>query len=97
MAASAEEAIAVLKENKIDVLVSDIGMPDVDGFELLRQIRQRQGEVGGVIPAIALTAFARAEDRMQAMLAGYNLHLSKPVEPKELVIAVASLAGRTGR
>ena len=94
-AASAAEALAMLAEKNVDVIISDIGMPVFDGYEFIRQVRARPPEQGGTVPAMALTAFARSEDRMRAMMAGYNLHLSKPIEPNELLIAVASLAGRT--
>jgi PAS domain S-box-containing protein len=79
-----------------DVLVSDIGMPDVDGYELLRRVRAMAPDAGGRVPAVALTAFARSEDRTRTMLAGYQVHLSKPFTPAELVATVASAAGRTG-
>jgi CheY-like chemotaxis protein len=75
-------------------LVSDIGMPDTDGFELLRRVRALGPAKGGKIPAIALTAFARSEDRTRALRAGFLVHISKPVEPAELVATVASVAGR---
>ena len=76
------------------MLVSDIGMPDVDGYELIRSIRQLPPERGGQMPALALTAFARSEDREQALLAGYQSHLAKPVEPAELAALIARLARR---
>jgi CheY-like chemotaxis protein len=79
-----------------NVLVSDIGMPGEDGYSLIRRIRLLDAERGGNVPAIALTAYARAEDRMKAVLAGFQMHLVKPVEGAELVTMVASLAGRTG-
>jgi CheY-like chemotaxis protein len=69
-------------------------MPDTDGFELLRRVRALGPEGGGRIPAIALTAFARSEDRTRALRAGFLVHVSKPVEPSELVATVASVAGR---
>ena len=72
-------------------------MPMMDGYALIKRVREKSKAEGGEIPAVALTAFARSEDRMRAMIAGYNLHLAKPIEPTELVVAVASLAGRTGR
>jgi len=96
-ATSAESALAAVQEEKPDVLLSDIGMPGVDGYELLRQIRLLPPEQGGRVPAIALTAFARSEDRTRSLLAGYLVHVSKPVEPRELVATVASLVGRTGQ
>jgi signal transduction histidine kinase/ActR/RegA family two-component response regulator len=96
VAAGADDALATLADQKVDVLISDIGMPGMDGYEFIRKLRARNAKEGGRVPAIALTAFARAEDRMRAMISGYNLHLSKPIEPTELIVAVASLAGRTG-
>ena len=77
------------------MLVSDIGMPDVDGYELLRRVRALGPARGGRLPAIALTAFARSEDRTRALHAGFQVHVAKPVEPSELVATVASIAGRT--
>jgi len=76
------------------VIVSDIGMPDKDGYQFMREVRSLSVEEGGATPAIALTAFARSEDRTRAMLAGYQVHVSKPIEPQELIATVASLAGR---
>jgi PAS domain S-box-containing protein len=93
-AGSAAEALAVLAAWRPDVLVSDIGMPEVDGYELVRKIRAISAENGGKIPAIALTAFARSEDRTRALRAGFTVHVSKPVDPAELVATVASVAGR---
>jgi CheY-like chemotaxis protein len=95
-AATAEEALATLAAQAADVVISDIGMPDVDGYELMRRVRALRDDTGGRIPAIALTAFARSEDRTRAMLAGYNAHLAKPIEPVELAATVASLTGLTG-
>jgi signal transduction histidine kinase len=95
-AASAAEAIALVEQYRPHVLVSDIGMPGVDGYELLRRVRALGADRGGRIPAIALTAFARSEDRTKALHVGYLAHVAKPVEPAELAITVASVAGRTG-
>ncbi|HEV2295078.1 MAG TPA: ATP-binding protein [Tepidisphaeraceae bacterium] len=95
-AGSADEAMTELDDHLPDVLVSDIGMPDVDGYELMRRIRSHHDESRRQVPAIALTAFARSEDRTRAMLAGFNVHLSKPIEPAELAATVGSLTGRTG-
>jgi PAS domain S-box-containing protein len=95
-AASAAEALPLLSSHRPHVLISDIGMPDIDGYEFLRRVRGLGHEQGGGIPAVALTAFARSEDRTRAVLAGYQMHLAKPVEPAELIAVVASLAGRTG-
>lgn len=100
---SAREALEAIKQCKPDVLVSDIGMPEQDGYFLIREVRlrERTGEIplspehGGKIPAAALTAYARAEDRMRAIQEGYQLHLPKPVEPAELATVVASLVGRS--
>ena len=92
--ASAEEALSALERERPHVLVSDIGMPDIDGYELLRRVRALGGGNGGAVPAVALTAFARPEDRLRALHAGYQMHVAKPVEPAELVAVVASLAGR---
>jgi CheY-like chemotaxis protein len=78
-----------------DVLVTDIGMPGEDSYALIRKIRARAPEHGGRVPAAALTAYARVEDRMRALSAGFQLHVPKPVEPAELATVVATLAGRT--
>jgi CheY-like chemotaxis protein len=96
-ASSAMEALRILDEWLPDVIISDIGMPSQDGYTLIRSIRTRPAERGGRIPAAALTAYARSEDRVKALAAGYQTHVSKPVDPAELVAIVASLAGRTGR
>jgi PAS domain S-box-containing protein len=77
-----------------DVLLSDIGMPGEDGYSLIRRVRALKPEQGGTVPAVALTAYARAEDRMKAILAGFQHHVAKPVEPAELITMVASLAAR---
>jgi len=92
---SASEAFEMIKREKFDVVISDIGMPDEDGFSLIGKIRDLPNEQGGNVPAIALTAYARAEDRVQMLRSGFQMHLAKPVEPAELVAAVANLAGRT--
>ncbi|HEU4596866.1 MAG TPA: CHASE domain-containing protein [Pyrinomonadaceae bacterium] len=94
LAASAAEAYVRLKETRPDVMVSDIGMPVVDGFELMRKIRALGADEGGRTPAAALTAYARPEDREQALAAGYQLHIAKPADPAELATLVAGLAGR---
>jgi PAS domain S-box-containing protein len=96
VAATAAEALRMVQNARPDLLVSDVGMPDTDGFELLKQIRALGAARGGRLPAIALTAFARSEDRTRALRAGFLVHVSKPVEPSELVATVASVAGRTG-
>jgi signal transduction histidine kinase/ActR/RegA family two-component response regulator len=96
-AGSAREALDVLKRERPTVLVSDIGMPGEDGYELIGKVRQLGDDGGGGTPAVALTAFAHPDDRRRALLAGFQVHLPKPVDPVELVAAVAALAGRTGR
>ncbi len=93
-ASGADEALELIESDKPDVLISDIGMPDVDGFELLRRLRAQPEERGGQLPVIALTAFAREEDRLRALEAGFSLHLTKPIELSSLVAAVAELSGR---
>ena len=95
-APDAATALSLVAEERPNVIVSDIGMPHVDGFELLRRIRALGAQRGGSIPAIALTAFARTEDRTRVLQAGFLVHVSKPVEPSELVATVATVAGRTG-
>jgi len=77
-----------------DVLVADIGMPEVDGYDLIRQVRARSLEKGGRIPAIALTAFAKTQDRLRVLSSGYQMHVPKPVQPDELITVVASVARR---
>jgi len=95
-AGTAEETLAAVERVRPHVLVSDIGMPHVDGYQLLRLVRGLGLARGGGLPAIALTAFARSEDRTRALHAGFLVHVSKPVEPAELMAAVASVVGRTG-
>jgi signal transduction histidine kinase/ActR/RegA family two-component response regulator len=94
-AGSAAAALKMLVEHKPQVLVSDIGMPSEDGFTLLSQIRSLPPEEGGNIPAVALTAYATEEDRQRTLASGFAEHLPKPVEPTDLVAAVASLAAST--
>ena len=84
-------ALELLKKHRFDILVSDIGMPDLDGYELMRRVRELDGSRPGPIPAIAVTAYARAEDRQRSLLAGYQMHLAKPIEARELVAGIASL------
>jgi PAS domain S-box-containing protein len=91
---SAPEAIEALAAAPPDVLLSDIGMPGEDGFSLIRRVRRLAPSSGGEVPAAALTAYTQAEDRRQALLAGYQLYLPKPIEPSELTAAIARLAGR---
>jgi len=95
-AASAAEAMQMLEQGPPDVLVSDIGMPGEDGYSLIGKVRAWEAQHGGRVPAIALTAYARVEDRVRALMAGFQVHVPKPIEPAELIAVVASLAGRTG-
>ena len=92
--ASCAEALRVIRDQQPDVLVSDIAMAGEDGYTLIRRLRQLEAEHGGHLPAIALTALARDEDRDRALSAGFQAHLAKPVEPAELTAVVASLARR---
>ena len=92
--ASSDEALRALQQFKPDVLVSDIGMPDEDGYALIRQVRMLDRKSGGNIPAIAVTGYTRDSDRNQALTAGFQLHLSKPIQPIELVAAIAKLCRR---
>jgi len=93
MAASAREAFAQFQDLTPNLLISDLGMPEVDGFELLDWVRHLKRDQGSQVPAIALTAFARSEDRLSALEAGFSTHISKPVEPSELIATVASVVG----
>jgi signal transduction histidine kinase/ActR/RegA family two-component response regulator len=92
-ASSAREALSALESGRFDVAVLDIGLPEVDGYGLLSAIRARSAEQQGSIPVIALTAYARAVDRTRSLQAGFQMHLSKPVQPSELAAAVQMLAG----
>lgn len=92
---SAFEAIEAIEQLKPDVLLSDIGMPEEDGYALIRKVRELEAEKGGQIRAIALTAFARDEDRRKAIQAGFHMHVPKPVEPTKLANTVANLVGQT--
>jgi CheY-like chemotaxis protein/two-component sensor histidine kinase len=93
-ASSAAEALKILMASKPALLISDIGMPGEDGYDLIRTVRALAEDDCGRVPAVALTAFARSEDRQRALLAGYQLHVAKPVEPSELLTVCASLVGR---
>ena len=90
------QAVELIRAGTFDVLVTDIGMPGEDGYALIREVRQLRQDKGVEMPAIALTAFARSDDRKRAILAGFQMHMAKPVEPSELVAMVANLAKRTG-
>ena len=90
-AATVSEALDVIKRERIDLLVSDIGMPEEDGYSLIRKLRALPAKEQASIPAIALTAFSGNEDRTRALLEGFNVHMAKPVEPGELLLALADL------
>ena len=96
-AASVREALSAFDDFLPDVLVSDVGMPDEDGYALIRQVRARDVSRGGSTPAIALTGYANPEDRARLLAAGFQVHVRKPVEPSEIVSAIASLAAIGGR
>jgi signal transduction histidine kinase/ActR/RegA family two-component response regulator len=96
-ASSAKEALDLVAAVRPDVIVSDIGMPECDGYEFIRDVRRLSAQEGGGTPAVALTAFARSEDRTRALMAGYQVHLAKPIEPQELLVTVSSVIGRTGK
>jgi CheY-like chemotaxis protein len=91
LASGAHEALAALDDGAFDLIVSDIGMPEVDGYALIRSVRALPSEIGRRVPAIALTAYARGEDRTAALRAGFDTHLTKPVEPTELLVVIATL------
>ncbi|MEG5170566.1 chemotaxis protein CheB [Microcoleus sp. B3-D7] len=93
---SARSAIVAMKENpgRYDLLISDIGMPEDDGYFLIREVRALAAEVGGEIPAVALTAYASDKERERAIEAGFQIHIAKPVEPDQIALIVANLAGR---
>jgi len=93
VAASAADAMKCLEHECPDLLLSDIGMPDEDGYSLIRRVRALPGECGGRVPAVALTAYARSEDRTRAMLAGFQNHVPKPIVPNELLAVLASFRG----
>ncbi len=92
--ASARKALDILGTERVDVLLSDIEMPGTDGYQLIKELRLRPSQQGGAVPAAALTAYARTEDRLRALRAGFQLHLPKPVQPAELITVVSSLAAR---
>ena len=90
-ASSALQAHKLLENYWPNLLISDISMPDEDGYEFIHRIRENESELGSRLPAIALTAHAKSEDRIRALTAGYQVHIPKPVDPAELVSVVASL------
>ena len=97
LADSAKEGICLFLGQAVEVLICDIGMPETDGYSLMRSIRMLSDDKKSEIPAIALTAYARLEDRRAAIRAGFQNHLAKPVEPAELLEIVHSLASRRSR
>jgi PAS domain S-box-containing protein len=97
LAASTDEALEAMDRAVPDVLVSDIAMPGSDGYALIRAVRARGRGQGGGVPAVALTAYASAEDRMRILGAGFEMHVPKPIEPAELALVIQRLAGRTGQ
>ncbi|WP_437756840.1 ATP-binding protein [Sorangium sp. So ce1389] len=94
--ATVDEALSAIAREKPDVILSDLGMPGEDGYSLIRRLRAQSPEHGGRIPAAALTAYASAQDRTRALLAGFQSHVPKPIEASELAAVIANLAGRTG-
>ena len=90
-ASSGAEALDVLSKERFDIVLSDIGMPDMDGLELIRHIRRLDKSRPGPLPAIALTAYARTEDRQRTLLSGFHMHLSKPIEARELIASISGL------
>jgi CheY-like chemotaxis protein len=94
-AGSADEALKMLLEQRVDVLISDIGMPGEDGHALMQRVRALGPAAGGDVPALALTAYARPEDRAHALRSGFQLHAVKPVDPTALFALVAGLARRS--
>ena len=95
--ASVAEAMAAIQQRQPDIVVSDIEMPREDGYSLIRKLRATEAEHGGRVPAIALTAHVRMEDRLRALSAGYDAHVAKPVEPAELVTVIASIVRRISK
>ncbi|HEY8747142.1 MAG TPA: response regulator [Tepidisphaeraceae bacterium] len=95
VAASAQEALESIDRQMPDILVSDIGMPEADGYSLIREVRKIDPDRGGNMPAIALTAYVREEDRAKMLAAGFTAHVPKPVEPAELIRVISHISGRT--
>jgi CheY-like chemotaxis protein len=92
--ATTAEALEAVEAERPDVLVSDIGMPGEDGYSFIRRVRALGPDRGGMVPAAALTAYAKGEDSHRVLAAGYQIHLPKPVQPADLACVVATLAGR---
>jgi signal transduction histidine kinase len=97
VASSGPSALTQLFERRPDVLLADLGMPDMDGYALIEQVRALDSNLGGRTPAVAVTAYASAQDRLRALQAGYQNHVSKPIEPEELAAVIMSLTGDPGR
>jgi CheY-like chemotaxis protein len=93
-AQSAEEALRHLDRDPPNVLVADLGMPHIDGLQLIAQVRRHRNPAVRRLPAAALTAYARSDDRVRALRAGFQVHLAKPIDPAELVTTIATLAKR---
>ena len=93
-AESARAALEIMDEWRPDVLVADIGMPQVDGYEFISQVRTRSQQNGGDVPAVALTAYARTRDRLRVLSSGYQMHVPKPIQPDELIMVIASVVKR---
>jgi CheY-like chemotaxis protein/anti-sigma regulatory factor (Ser/Thr protein kinase) len=94
VAESGQAALTLLFAQRPDVLIADLGMPGMDGYVLIEQVRALDPDFGGLTPAVAVTAYASPQDRLRALQAGYQNHVAKPVEAEELAIVIASLAGR---
>lgn len=97
LAVDVQQALETLRSEPVDILISDIGMAHEDGYQLIAQLRGSADARAARIPAIAVTAYARAEDRQRMLLAGFQMHISKPIEPQELIAGIASLVGVTSR
>jgi len=95
LAESGQAALTKLFEQRPHVLIADLGMPGMDGYGLIEQVRALDPDFGGQTPAIAVTGYASPVDRLRALQAGYQNHVAKPVEPHELAIVIASLTGRS--
>jgi CheY-like chemotaxis protein len=91
---SAQDALAILDEQVPDVVVADLGMPHMDGFQFISRLRRHRNPKVRELPAAALTAYARSDDRVRALRAGFQIHLAKPIDPAELVTTIAALARR---
>jgi CheY-like chemotaxis protein len=95
-AASAREGLLVLENELPDVILSDLAMPDQDGYDLIRELRRRSAASGGLVPAIAVSAYARAEDSSRSLASGFQIHLTKPIDPNALYSAIERLAILSG-